>query len=69
MGVYKGVFNKMNEEVKEVLKVCVDLVSISNELGKLEDGCGVDYSDVITDLKWTRMTLENRLRSLKGRIN
>ena len=55
----------MNEEVKEVLKVCVDLVSISNELGKLEDGCGVDYSDVITDLKWTRMTLENRLRGLK----
>ena len=56
----------MNEEVKEVLKVCVDLVSISNELGKLEDGCGVDYSDVITDLKWNRMTLENRLRTLKG---
>ena len=56
----------MNEEVKEVLKVCVDLVSISNELGKLEDGCGVDYSDVITDLKWNKMTLENRLRTLKG---
>lgn len=64
--IYKGVFNEMNEEVKEVLKVCVDLVSISNELGKLEDGCGVDYSDVITDLKWNRMTLENRLRTLKG---
>ena len=56
----------MNEEIQEILKVCVDLVSISNELGKLEDGCGVDYSDVITDLKWTRMTLENRLRTLKG---
>ena len=55
----------MNEEVQEILKVCVDLVSIANELGKLEDGCGVDYSDVITDLKWTRMTLENRLRGLK----
>ena len=59
----------MNEEIQEILKVCVDLVSISNELGKLEDGCGVDYSDVIADLKWTRMTLENRLKSLKGRIN
>ena len=55
----------MNKEIQEILKVCVDLVSISNELGKLEDGCGVDYSDVITDLKWYRMTLENRLRSLK----
>ena len=56
----------MNKEIQEILKVCVDLVSIANELCKLEDGCGVDYSDVITDLKWTRMTLENRLRSLKG---
>ena len=56
---------KMNKEIQEILKVCVDLVSISNELGKLEDGCGVDYSDVITDLKWNKMTLENRLRSLK----
>ena len=55
----------MNKEIQEILKVCVDLVSITNELGKLEDGCGVDYSDVITDLKWTRMTLENRLRGLK----
>ncbi len=59
----------MNEEVKEILKVCVDLVSIANELSKLEDGCGVDYYEVITDLKWTRMRLENRLKSLKGRIN
>ena len=56
----------MNEEVKEVLKVCVDLVSTANELAKVENGCGVDYSDVITDLKWNRMTLENRLRTLKG---
>ena len=56
---------KMNEEIQEILKVCVDLVSIANELCKLEDGCGVDYSDVITDLKWTRMVLENRLRGLK----
>ena len=56
---------KMNEEVQEILKVCVDLVSIANELCKLEDGCGVDYSDVITDLKWNRMVLENRLRGLK----
>ena len=57
----------MNKEIKEILKVCVDLVSISNELGKLEDGCGVDYSDVITDLKWNRMTLGNRLNVLKER--
>ena len=56
----------MNKEIQEILKVCVDLVSISNELSKVENGCGIDYSDVITDLKWNRMTLENRLRTLKG---
>ena len=56
----------MNKEIQEILKICVDLVSISNELSKVEDGCGVDYSDVITDLKWSKMTLENRLKSLKG---
>ena len=56
----------MNKEIQEILKICVDLVSISNELSKVEDGCGVDYSDVITDLKWNLMTLENRLRTLKG---
>ena len=57
----------MNEEVKEILMVCVDLVSTANELAKVEDGCGVDYSDVITDLKWNRMTLGNRLNVLKER--
>lgn len=56
----------MNEELKEILKICVGLISVANELSKVETGCGVDYSDVITDLKWSRMTLENRLRTLKG---
>ena len=56
----------MNDEIREILKVCIDLLSIANELSKVETGCGVDYSDVITDLKWNRMTLENRLKTLKG---
>lgn len=55
----------MNEEVKEVLKICVGLISVANELGQVENGCGDDYSDVITDLKWSKMTLENRLKSLR----
>lgn len=55
----------MNEEVKEVLKICVGLISVANELGQVENGCGADYSDVITDLKWSKMTLENRLKSLR----
>ena len=57
----------MNEEVKEILKTCVGLISVANELGQVETGCGVDYSDVITDLKWNKMTLENRLKVLKER--
>ncbi len=56
----------MNEENKEILKVCVELVSTANELSKVETGCGVDYSDVITDLKWNHMVLKNRLNTLKG---
>ena len=57
----------MNEEVKEILKICVGLISVANELGQVENGCGVDYSDVITDLRWNRMTLGNRLNVLKER--
>lgn len=56
----------MIEEIREILKVCIDLITVANELSKIENGCGVDYSDVITDLKWSKMTLENRLKSLKG---
>ena len=56
----------MNEEIREILKVCIDLITVANELSKIENGCGVDYSDVITDLKWSKMTLENRLKTLKG---
>ena len=50
---------KLIDDIKEILKVCIDLVSVANELGKLEDGCGADYEDVITDLKWNRLTLES----------
>ena len=65
------IFNKfemvnMIDELREILKVCVELISTANELSKVENGCGVDYSDVITDLKWSKMTLENRFRTLKS---
>lgn len=64
------IFNKfemvnMIDELREILMVCVELISTANELSKVENGCGVDYSDVITDLKWSKMTLENRLKTLK----
>ena len=55
----------MNEEVKEIKDIVNDLLCLTIRLEDYETGCGVDYSDVITDLKWNKMTLENRLRSLK----
>jgi len=56
----------MNEEIQEIKDIVNDLLCLTIRLEDYETGCGVDYSDVITDLKWSRMTLENRLRTLKG---
>ena len=56
----------MNDEILEIMNVCIDLVCISKQLVELDDGCGADFTDVITELKWNRMVLSNRLNSLKG---
>ena len=56
----------MIEEIKEIKDIVNDLLCLTIRLEDYETGCGVDYSDVITDLKWSKMTLENRLKSLKG---
>ena len=53
------------DEILEMLKVSVDLVRILKQLSELDDGCGADFSETLTDLKWVRMTLNNRLQSLK----
>jgi len=55
----------MIEDLKEILGVCIDLICIARQLADIENGCGADYEDVITDLKWNRMVLQNRLNSLK----
>lgn len=57
----------MNGEVREILKACVELLCTANELSNLEDDdpVGVDYEDVLTDIKWSKMTLENRLKVLR----
>ena len=57
----------MTEELKEIKDIVNDLLCLTIRLEDYETGCGVDYSDVITDLKWNRMTLENRLNVLKER--
>ena len=63
-GTIKGV-KSMNDEILEIMNVCIDLVCVAKQLVECDDGCGADFSDVLTDLKWSRMTLNNRLMSLK----
>lgn len=53
-----------NNEVLELLLVSIDIVSIVNELNKKENMVNADYSDVLTDLKWNRHILRNRLEHL-----
>ena len=57
----------MNDEILEMLNVSIDLVCILKQLSELDDGCGADFSEVLADLKWIRMTLNNRLNSVKER--
>ena len=55
----------MNDEILEMLNVCIDLVCVTKQLVECDDGCGADFSEVLTDLKWNRMALNNRLNSLE----
>ena len=57
----------MNDDILEMLNVSIDLVCILKQLCECDDGCGADFSEVLTDLKWNRMTLNNRLLSIKER--
>lgn len=56
----------VNDYILEICKVCIDLVCISKQLVELDDGSNADFSEVLSDLKWNRMTLHNRLMSVKG---
>lgn len=52
------------EEVRNLLMEAIDIVSILNELVKIENMCNVDYSEVSDDLRWNKLMLRNRLDSL-----
>ena len=56
----------VNDYILEILKVSIDLVCISKQLSEIDDGAGADFSEVLSDLKWNRMSLHNGLLSLKG---
>ena len=55
----------MNNDIKDLMYITIDIISTLNELCKVETGKGVDYSDVRTDLKWNLHILKNRLSDLK----
>ena len=54
----------MNSDVKDLLFVSIELLTTLNQLSKVENGVGADYSDVLTDLKWNLHILNNRLKNL-----
>ena len=58
----------MNDKkiLKDLLFESIQVLSIVNELLKIETMDKVDYSDILEDLKWCKVMLNNRLVNLKG---
>lgn len=53
--------------IEELKRYNARLTTVINELEVLEDGEGADYSDVLTDIHWNVLMLENRRESLQRR--
>lgn len=53
--------------ILELKKYNARLTTVLNELETLEDGVGADYTDVVTDIRWNVLMLENRRESLQVR--
>ena len=53
--------------LKKIEHELLESLRIVRELKPLEDYKGADYSDVVTDIRWNRVMLENRVKSLKMR--
>ena len=53
--------------IKQMRHECQLIDNALDELTLLETFEGADYSDVVTDLKWNRIMLENRVKSLQLR--
>ena len=51
--------------IKEIRQECQLINEALDELTVLETFEGADYSDVVTDVRWNRVMLENRVKSLK----
>lgn len=58
--------DRVKKKVKECLFVGIDVISMLNELSQIEkESPSISYDDVLTDLKWTRNILRNRLYDLQ----
>ena len=53
--------------IRQLQHECTEMMCVLRELAVLEDYCDADYSDVVTDVKWNRVMLENRLKNLRLR--
>lgn len=53
--------------IKEIRHECQLIENALDELSVLETFEGADYSDVVTDVRWNRIMLENRVKSLQSR--
>ena len=57
----------MIKAIAELNKYKARLNTVLSELETLEDGKDADYQDVIIDLRWVVMNLENRRETLQRR--
>ena len=57
----------MIKAIAELKQYNARLTTVLNELEVLEDGDGADYTDVVTDIRWNVIMLENRRESLQKR--
>ena len=53
--------------ILELKKYNARLTTVINELEKLEDGVGADYSQVTIDYRWLVQELEHRRETLQKR--
>lgn len=57
----------MIKEVKELKQWNMRLITVLNELEVLEDGLDVDYSEIVTDIGYCTVMLEQRRERLQRR--
>lgn len=51
--------------LKKIEHELLESLRIVRELKPLEDYKGADYHDVLVDIKWNKVMLENRLKNLQ----